>query len=187
MKLEDGHPNVSLSDWQAFKAGQKVGKPLSDFDEVIDRRQLNLPDSVLPLARGGAVASTTLLRKAGYRPGTRQSQCWRRWPGNCELALNTSCSRGLAVRKFGSLWMVGRWLNAPMEELVFRFGSTPIFTRNCRSARQLAWYCFHNDLHSGLCWVRMVPKNYEQAIEFARQRTIDEAGCLPTDRHRPAH
>ena len=187
MKLEDGYPNVSLSDWQAFKAGQKVGKPLSDFDEVIDRRQLNLPDSFLPLARGGAVASTTLLRKAGYRPGTRQSQCWRRWPDNCELPLNTSCSRGLAVRKFGSLWMVGRWLDAPMEELVFRFGSTPIFTRNSRSARQLAWYCFHNDLHSGPCWVRMVPKNYKQAIEFARQRTIDEAGCLPTDRHRPVH
>jgi hypothetical protein len=47
------HPNVALSDWRAFTERQKICKPLSLIDEVIDRSQLSLPDNVFPLARGG--------------------------------------------------------------------------------------------------------------------------------------
>lgn len=145
-------PDVTLSDWQTFRKEF----PSHLIDEVVDRTQLDLRDNFLPLARGGAIASTTLLRKAGYRSGTRQSQCWRReMPGAFELPLNTQLTRGICVRKFGNLWMVRRWHGTPhIEALVFRFGSTPIFTRNCPSAKQLAWYCSQNGLPEGLCWVR---------------------------------
>ena len=183
------HPNVALSDWRAFTERQKICKPLSLIDEVIDRSQLSLPDKVFPLARGGAIASASLLRKAGYRSGTRQSQCWRRvLPGVFELPLDTQFTQGIAVRKIGSLWMVGRWRGTPLiEDLVFRFGSTPVFTRDCPSAKQLAWYCFHNRPPGDLCWVRSIPKNCERSIEFARRRAIDEAGCLAGGRHGPLH
>jgi hypothetical protein len=190
MFYEEGHPDVTLKDWQGFKAWQKSCKilPLHHIDEVIDRSETKLPDRVLPLARGGAIASTALLRKAGYRSGSRQPRRWDRIrPGWWELSLDTGNLRGLDVKKIGSLWMVGRWHHTPyVEYLVFLFGSTPIFTRECRLAKQLAWYCSQNDLPSGLCWVRRI-ENYELAIEFARQRTIDEAGCLTGGRHGLLH
>jgi hypothetical protein len=185
MGFEFGYPNVSLADWQSFKAWQESCKtfPSHLIDGVIDRSRLNLPDNVLPLARGGAIASTALLRKAGYRSGTRQLLPWRRvGRSDFEISLMPSSCRGLSVTKIGDLWMVGRSSGTVyIDDLVYLFGSTPIFTRTCASAKHLAWYCaWHctpNQLPSGLGWIRSVPKNYQQAVEFAKQRAKHESGC----------
>ncbi len=70
MMHEDGHPNVTLSDWQAFVAWQKSRVSPSPIEEVVDRNETGcLPDWFVPLARGIAIASDDLLREAGHHHG----------------------------------------------------------------------------------------------------------------------
>ena len=73
MAFEDGHPNVPLADWQNFLDWHESSKmfPSHPFEQVVDRSQLSLRDNLFPLARGGAIASRSLLRKAGYRSGAQ--------------------------------------------------------------------------------------------------------------------
>jgi hypothetical protein len=71
---EPGHPNTTLSDWQAFREDFSTHY----FDEVIDRSELDLPDLMLPLARGGVIASDRWSRKVRRRrvgawPGVRDA------------------------------------------------------------------------------------------------------------------
>ena len=175
MSFEDGYPNISLADWQSFKAYQKSCKtfPSHLIDEVIDRSRLNLPDHVLPLARGGAIASAAFLHKAGYRCSNGQELPQHHVaPG----VLDIQPFRGASGEKMDGLWMVLRANDASLETLVYRFGSTPIFTRTCVSAKHLASYCdcTPNELPSGLGWVRLVAENHQQAVTFAQQRAKDE-------------
>jgi hypothetical protein len=72
MFRDEQHPDVSLSDWEAFR------KEFSPYliEEVLDRSQLKLPDRFVPLARGVAIPSPYLLGRAGYRPGSRRPPGW---------------------------------------------------------------------------------------------------------------
>ena len=60
------------------------------------------------------------------------------------------------------------------EILVVAFGSTPIFTRNYKSAMRLAEYCHVNEPQAGLHWAAACPQNYERAVEIAREHRIHE-------------
>jgi hypothetical protein len=72
MFRDEQHPDVSLSDWDAFCTG---ASPYL-IEQVLDRGAAGLPSWFLPLARGAAIPSPYLLRRAGYRPG---SPCARGW------------------------------------------------------------------------------------------------------------
>ena len=60
MMSDEHHPDVSRSDWEAFRNSFSPAL----FEEVIDRTEGMLPDHFVPLARGIAIPSDALLRKA---------------------------------------------------------------------------------------------------------------------------
>ena len=63
------------------------------------------------------------------------------------------------------------------DVLVFDFGSTPIFCWDYKAAMYLAEYCQSKELRGGLRWVVACPGDKDGAIEFARNRRINEATC----------
>jgi hypothetical protein len=82
------------------------------------------------------------------------------------------------VRQCGNqdLWTVEQWneerpYQHSDEILVYKFGSTPIFTRSYQSAMRLAMHCHVNGPPSGLRWIAACPPNYQDAID---ERRIDE-------------
>ena len=177
------HPNVSLAEWQDFLAQQKSCKepPMHLIDGVIDRSQCCVANWFVPLARGAAVASDTLLRKVGHRPGMRRPRGWRETSpdyfvkdiGFCDVLMVRECDET-------NLWTVERLGSTRRhvdddDILVYVFGSTPIFTRSASSAMRLAMYCHKNIPPSGLRWIKASPLNGEAAIELARTRQDDEA------------
>jgi hypothetical protein len=69
------HPNVTLSEWEAFKASETTRQSL--ITEVVDRRDCGFfPDWYVPLARGVAIAGPALLRESGYDDGMRRPNDW---------------------------------------------------------------------------------------------------------------
>jgi hypothetical protein len=177
------HPNITLAEWQDFLARQKSCKepPMHLIEEVIDRCQCCVAKWFVPLARGAAVASDTLLRSVGHRPGMGRPRGW------CETSPDyftkpVNVFDLLMVRECDetNLWTVER-LNAPRRHvddddiLVHVFGSTPIFTRSAASAMRLAMYCHKNIPPSVLRWIKASPINGEAAIELAKRRQEEEA------------
>ena len=135
MRLEDGHPDVSLEHWQGFIASQKICKSLSLIDEVIDRSECCIPNWFVPLARGAAIASPELLRLAGHSPGMGHPDDW--YECSPDYFERVAFDGIHMVRMCGdtNLWTV-EWLRFGHlrdddEILVHTFGSTPIFTRSC--------------------------------------------------------
>ena len=182
MSYDVNHPDVPLSDWQKFRKRF----PSNVIREVIDRSEIKLPEWFVPLARGVAIASDTLLRKSGYcRPSDRPSG-WRQT--ECDVFIKPAVAdkdmgfAAIAVRQYAdqSWWTVERYHEGRKYEnitdvLVFDFGSTPIFCRDYQSAMWLAEYCQVYGPPSGLSWVVACPDDKDGAIEFARKRRIDEA------------
>jgi hypothetical protein len=169
---EVGHPSTSLSHWNAFHEYF----PSLYFDELIERKELDLPDDILPLARGGVVASTRLLRLAGCRPGSRLAHGWMRWSNEHDFCWSWEPFRVSVVRKTDNFWLIARHKNSlDIEYLVFPFGSTLVITRDCRSAKHLARYFFENELPGKLRWVKAFPDNDKEALELLRQRQIEDA------------
>lgn len=184
MIYDVGHPQVTLSDWQTFR---KEFSPLL-IGEVIDRSEIKLPDWFVPLARGVAIASDTLLRKAGYHHGSYRPHGWRKTKCDvfikCAMADKDMSFANLTVRQYVNQrwWTVERYREGRKYEnitdvLVFDFGSTPIFCWNHQAAMRLAEYCQLNGPPHGLSWVTAGPDDKDGAIEFARKRRIDEARC----------
>jgi len=175
MRVEHGHPNVTLEDWQGFSAWQKSLKefPASLIGEVIDRNETQLPDWFVPLARGVAVASDSLLgAPADFVSNSPVPSSWRPAGGNV-FKWDVAGVCGWYVQGFGDLWIPGRWsLRQGERVLVHQFGATPIVTRHCRTAMWLSVGCraFHE-----LCWIKACPTNRDAAIEFTRKRQTDEA------------
>lgn len=173
---ENGHPNVSLKDWKAFK------KEFSPYliKEVIDRSAIQLPHWLLPLARGIAIPSSHLLRVAGYSAGSYGAGGWCK--PHCDVLWKDIGPDSLLVRGYRGqpLWWIerngsrGRRHNHPNMTLVHLFGSTPIVTRNYQAATHLAEFCFFNDPPLGLRWVTECPDDLSGAIEFARNRRTSE-------------
>jgi hypothetical protein len=175
MMYEDGHPDVTLSDWEKFC------NEFSHYliEEVLDRHEANLPTWFMPLARGGAIASDELLRQAGYRHGKYRPRGWLEfYPDYFRFPLTFESSLLVRGCEGANLWTIER-LNATRryevdEVLAFVFGSTPIFTRSYQSAMRLAMHCHVNGTPSGLRWIKGNPSDPTAAIEFARKRRFDE-------------
>jgi hypothetical protein len=172
MIYETGHSNTSLSNWKTFVEEA----PPRLIDVVVDRSEVGLPEWFTPLARGIAIASDHLLKQAGYRPGSRRPPGWepigqdvfRRLEPWGNALLVRGCSRWWTVEYHPYDW--------PEKVLVFRFGSTPLFTRSYQSAMWLADYCYPKP-QPGLCWIDECPPDREAKIAFARARACRGAGC----------
>jgi hypothetical protein len=175
------HPHVIWYEWKTFK------NEFSPYliEEVVDRREIELPKWYVPLARGAAIPSSYLLRRAGYRPGSYRPRGWVK-PHYDALwkDIGPDC---LVVRGGKPLWQIerngspGRPHGHPNMALVHNFGSTPILTRTYQAATYLAEFCYWNDPPAGLRWIDECPDDFRGAIEFYRIRRITEA-VIPSTR-----
>jgi hypothetical protein len=174
------HPNVTLSEWEAFKASEAAQQSL--IREVVDRSDCGFfPNWFVPLARGVAIASPALLSEAGYRVGMRRRRDWRTSDGDCYW-LNVGYTKGadrldrLIVRLCGDheWWIIERRVADIEQVLVCNFGSTPILTPGYKSAMCLAMHCSVDNPPHGLRWIKLAPDDCEGAIEFALERHVDE-------------
>jgi hypothetical protein len=184
MFYDTDHPNVSLSDWERFLKEL----PTHLIAEVMDRSEAKLPNCFVPLARGVAIASDALLRKAGHHHRMNRPCGWRKSVRGCDVFVRDIGPEGrehtkcLNVRQCCNqgLWTSERWREMRRwdnsdEMLVHEFGSTPIFTRSRQAAMRLATYCHENGPPDGLRWISACPKDGKDAVEFARERNIIEA------------
>jgi hypothetical protein len=180
---QDGHPDIKLSDWTAFR--REFSRHL--IEEVIDRSEIKLPDRFLQLARGVAIPSSYLLGRAGYRPGSRRPPGW--YKPHCDVLWKDIGPDSLIVRGYCNqpLWAIerngspGRPHGHPNMALVHKFGSTPILARTYQAATYLAEFCYGNDPPAGLRWVDECPDDMSGAVEFYRIRRIIEA-VIPSTR-----
>ena len=63
---DDCHPDVSLSDWKAFRNWVSP----YPFEKVLDRSETRLPHWYLPLARGAAIPSVCFGTEVGTPCGS---------------------------------------------------------------------------------------------------------------------
>jgi hypothetical protein len=169
MFRDEGHPNVSLSDWNTFR---KEFSPHL-FEAVIERSNLSMAQWLVPLARGCVVASPALLQRAGCVPGVRRQRVWR-LDRNGAFTRNVDPGSFLKVSQLpgSKLWMVEH--NGLRNRiLVFLFGSTPVVARTARAATYLADFSLESSL-SSLCWVRSTPSDYQKAKQYAMERRFSE-------------
>jgi hypothetical protein len=172
MFRDEQHPDVSLSDWTAFQRG------FSPYlcEAVMDRYEISVPKWFVPLARGVAIASPALLRRAGYLPGMHRHRGWHEMLTGI-LKRDIDLDSHLTVRNLlgGGLWTIEHWGSTTpfAETLVFRFGSTPVFTRNPQSATYLAELCFANP-PGCLRWIKTSSSDHKAAATFAFNRRFDE-------------
>jgi hypothetical protein len=184
MVPDECHPDVSLSGWEVF------GKEASPYliEKVLDRSQIRLPRWYLPLARGAAIPSSYLLRRAGHRPGSYRARGWfkpKRPPSREEVYKDFGDDRLLILRCKPFWWIArntGPW-RRPHDHtnfaLVHNFGSTPILTRTYQEATYLAEFCLKEGPPAGLCWVHECPDDMNDAIDFALDRGVDAARAGP--------
>ena len=169
---EVGHPDVPLSDWDYFRNWVSP----YPIEKVLDRSEAGLPDWCLPLARGAAIASSYLLRKAGYCAGSRRASGWSKPKGD-ELFrdLGEDCLIVQRCKPFWRIvWDTGNLTHSNFA-LVHVFGSTRIITRTYQEATYLAEFYYFNGPSSELHWVNECPVDISGAIDFALDRRIDEA------------
>jgi hypothetical protein len=176
------HPNVTLSEWEAFKASETARQSL--VREVVDRSDCGFfPDWYAPLARGAAIASDVLLREAGYRKGMHRPPDWLANNSDCFVLYGPRASDDLIVRRCGNheCWIIERGTAHRPEVLVCSFGSTPIVTPSYISAMCLAMHCNVDNPPHGLRWIKQAPDDCEGAIEFALERNVAEiiGECAP--------
>jgi hypothetical protein len=174
MFLDEQHPDVSLSDWEAFR---NEFSPCV-IETVLDRSAVNIPHWFVPLARGAAIPSSSLLRRAGYRPSYR-ARGWSKARDEVWKDFGEGC---VAVAGGPRLWRIERdgSLLRPLVRttnltLAHIFGSTPILARSYQAATCLAEFCFWEGPPPGLCWAEACPDDVNGAIKFAQQRRIKEA------------
>jgi hypothetical protein len=177
MFRDEGHPDVTLSDWEQFRRGFSPDL----IEEVINRSEIGTPLWYMPLARGAAIPSSYLLRKAGYRPGSYRAPGWFK-PNREEVCkdLGAHCLAVLRGRRLWRIcWAAGNELSRPHDHalitLVHTFGSTPILTRSYQEATYLAEFCYVNGPPLGLRWVDECPDDMNGAIDFSLDRGVDEA------------
>ena len=178
MFYEIGFPNLSLGDWQKFR--QKHSPYL--FENVIDRHEACLPLWFVPLARGVAIASDYLLRRAGCHCGTFRPTGWyESGPGYSRKELSENSFLATWNCEQTGLWTVERIDGSRKidEVLVYSLGRTPVLTRSYQAAMQLAMHCHVNGPPIGFRWLKADPNKDIEAIEIARRRQIEEAQLLP--------
>jgi hypothetical protein len=174
------HPNVTLSEWEAFKVSETARQSL--ITEIVDREDCGFfPDWFTPLARGVAIAAPVLLAEVGYRKGMRSPPDWiKRNPDVYSLPLGhtkgAKRSDALIARRCDkhNLWMIERRVADVEQVLVCIFGSTPILAPDCKSAMCLAKHCNVDNPPHGLRWINFAPADCENAIKFAKERHAHE-------------
>jgi hypothetical protein len=172
MFRDEGHPEISLSDWNTFR---REFSPYS-FEAVLDGRDGFLVNRIVPLARGRAVASPVFLRRVGYLPGMRRRPGWRKTKhGN--LTRNLDFEYHLLVRELPGqkLWTIEHhaYTSSFTEIFVFQFGSTPVVTRTPQAATYIADFCFQN-VPASFRWIKSIPSDYQTARTRALQRQFSE-------------
>jgi hypothetical protein len=187
MVHDEYHPDVPLSDWEAFRnwlspmptSGAQHHRAI---EEVLDRSAAHMPHWYLPLARGAAIPSPYLLRQAGYRPGCHRARGWKKpkpRAGYEEVFkdLGSDCLIVLRCKSFWRITMDRGVLSRPHNHanfaLVHIFGSTPILTRTYQEATYLAELSYEKG-SPGLCWVHECPDDIIGAMDFALDRRIAE-------------
>ena len=100
MISDDYHPDVSLSDWEAFRSWVSS----HPMEKVVNRSDIALPDWYLPLARGAAFPSANLLCRAGYRPGAYRARGWLKAREEVFKDLGREC---LIVQRCKPFWRIG--------------------------------------------------------------------------------
>jgi hypothetical protein len=174
------HPHVIWHEWKTFKEYSNYL-----IEEVIDRREIELPKWYVPLARGAAIPSSYLLRISGYRPGSYRPRGWVR--PHYDVLWKDIGPDTLVVRGGKPLWQIerngspGRPHRHPNKALVHLFGSTPILARTYQEATYLAEFCYRNNPPAGLRWIDECPDDMSGAIEFYRIRRIVEV-VMPSTR-----
>jgi hypothetical protein len=191
---DEGHPDVSLSEWTAFRKGFSPYL----FETVQDREDGFVANRIVPLARGRAVASRAFLRKAGYRAGMRPRQGWRKTiAGNLTRDIDEEYHlliRQLPDQKVWTIEHHAYTSGAFRKILVFLFGSTPVVAGTPEAATYIADFCFDN-VPAGFRWIKSVPSEYHAArrraleryrSELAAQLLVERARRFPPGR-RAAH
>jgi hypothetical protein len=174
MFRDEYHPDIPLPNWDAF---QKWGSP---YLNVLDRSSANLPDWFVPLARGAATPSKYLLRMVGYGRGYRRPPGWHKEPSGAlfkefyrECLIVVPGPTLVRIEREGSLQRPHYRVNLT---LAHEFGPTPILARSVQAAICLAEFCIRpGPLPPKLCWAEACPDDVKGAIEYARQRRINEA------------
>lgn len=77
MYRNEQHPDVSLPDWETFREEF----PPYLIEQVLNRKDVSIPEWHVPLARGCAIASNLLLQRAGNQPGAHLLRGWREGNG----------------------------------------------------------------------------------------------------------
>jgi hypothetical protein len=158
MLWEEGHPQTTWYDWEAF---------CTDFspfviEQVIDRQAWTSLDWFLPLARGAAIASPELLKRIGYQANKQRPCGWRGRKSSSRVQKFIGPNGYMLVRRLGKVyWSVERVPHGPIsgDVLVHPFGSTPILTRTAEAAMALNNYCRANGPPANLRWVKAKPNN----------------------------
>ena len=112
----------------------------------------------------------------------RRPRDWIKWDPDC-YSLRVGYTKGadwpdvLVVRRCDKheWWVIERRVGDVDQALVCSFASTPILTPSYQSAMCLAMHCNVDDPPHGLRSIKQAPDDCSSAIEFARQRRIDEA------------
>lgn len=177
MMFEQDHPDMPVQDWEEFR---RWASP-SIVEKVLDRSETNLPKWFVPLARGVAIASEELLRRAGYRPRARRPRGWVD-VNKYEFSFRVEMNKELVTRECSGLWTIElfndrrRYVHSD-RVLAHHVGATPILVPNRRSAMSLAMHCHKNHV-PGLRWIDACPVDFEGAIDRAEARGIEEAQAM---------
>jgi hypothetical protein len=152
MNNEYGWVNASFEHWQAFRDWAS-----SDFDKILYRNQLPLPDWFVPPAHGVVIPSRYYMSKyVGFNASTYQSRGWRPIKRADGYVKERRAHRYL-TRRCGSLFSVERSQEAGWgfgAALAYRFSSTPVFTLTVEEAQFLAEL---KQPPSSLRWVDLRP------------------------------
>jgi len=121
------------------------------FDEILDRKQLDLPDWYLRSAEGAVIAGDHMLTAAGYRKGSYRPRGWRQIDRFSFTRVSNDGKRRLCVRLCGRYWTIERTepRDGPLMNdyaLVCAFSRRLVWARTRQAAMRLADYCDPNPL-----------------------------------------
>lgn len=148
MSNEFAWTQAPLNDWQTFC--RDAPSPFN-FDAILDRSQIPLPDWFLPFARGVVIPSPYYLSEVtGFDAKTFRQRGWRPLKG-VDGSFRLARRRRFLVRRCGSFFSIE---SSCGKSLVHRFASTPVFGRTLEEAQYLAQL---KDPPFGLHWVNWLP------------------------------
>jgi hypothetical protein len=145
--------NTEIDHWRSFQTAS-----MYYLDKVLDRDEVGLPSSVIPAARGVAIASENAICRAHNLLGDTRPHDWKTWRTGARKRLGRHT---LQVQQCGDFWMVERQRRrgpCRHEILVHNFGSTPILTKTREEAMLLGEFAIRAEAsNTGPYTFRFVP------------------------------